>query len=521
MTQNKRIFLNIVATYGRSLYALVIGLFCGRWTLMTLGETDYGLIGVVGGLTAFVSFLNGIMASGIGRFYAISVGAAKKDPQKGLEECHKWFTTAVIVHTILPIILVLIGYPCGEWAVRHFLTIPPDRIQPCVWVWRCVCASTFVGMVGVPFSAWYTAKQEIAELTLYSFVTTTLNVLFMYYAVNHPRDWLVLFACWQMLLAVVPQCIICMRAGKLYPECRFVWRHVYYCWGYVRQMIAYSGWLVIGTLGDLLSGQGVNVLVNKFFGPRANAAVSIGNTLSSHCTTLSGSLVGAFWPVITNAYGAGEFEKARTYAYRVSRLASFLIMVFAIPLMLEVDTVLCLWLKNPPHYAGGLCVLALIVAIVDKTSYGYAIAVHACGRIAKYISVAGGAFLLTLPLAYGAFKLGGSLYWAGGSIVITRILVAALRVWYARPLVHTSARYWAFNIVLPLFIIGLLSVGLGCLPRLYFAAGLWRVVITTAIVEGVLCLLAWRFLFNRDEKAHLISLVERVTSKFKGREMSA
>lgn len=485
---------------------------------MALGEVDYGLMGVVGGLTAFVTFLNGIMAGGIGRFYAISVGAAKKDPKAGLEECHKWFTTAVVVHTVLPTILMIIGYPIGEWAVRHFLTIPPDRIQACVWVWRCVCVSTFVGMVGVPFSAWYGAKQEIAELTIYSFATTTLNVFFMYYAVHHPGDWLAPLACWSMLLSVIPQLIICGRAGVLYPECRFVWRHVRYCLGYVRQMITYSGWLVIGTLGDLLSGQGVNILVNRFFGPKANASVAVGNTLSSHCATLSGSLVGAFWPAITNAYGAGEFDKVRTYAYRVSRLASFLIMVFAIPLMLEVDTVLRLWLKNPPQYAGGLCVLALIVAVIDKTSFGYAIAVHACGRIAKYISVAGGAFLLTLPLAYMIFKLGGSLYWAGGSIVVTRSMVAALRVWYARPLVHTSARYWVFNIVLPLFSIGILSAVVGCLPRLYLTSNLWRIAVTTAIVEGVLCSLAWKFVFDAEEKAHLLVLMKKVTTKLRMRQ---
>ena len=128
MTPNRRIFLNIVATYGRSLYALVIGLFCGRWTLMALGEVDYGLLGVVGGLTAFISFFNGIMSGAIGRFYAVSVGARKVSDDEGLEECRAWFTTAVVIHTILPIALMVIGYPIGEWAVRNYLIIPPDRV---------------------------------------------------------------------------------------------------------------------------------------------------------------------------------------------------------------------------------------------------------------------------------------------------------------------------------------------------------------------------------------------------------
>lgn len=500
MTEKKRILLNIVATYGRSLYALAIGLFCGRWTLMALGEVDYGLMGVVGGLTAFVAFLNGVMAGGIGRFYAISVGAAQKDPEKGMEECHKWFTTAVVVHTILPTILILIGYPIGEWAVRHFLTIPPDRISSCVWVWRCVCVSTFVGMVGVPFSAWYGAKQEIAELTIYSFVTTTLNVIFMYYAVNHPGDWLVPVACWTMLLAVVPQCIICTRAGKLYPECRFVWRYVMTTWGRIQEMLDYSGWILIGTIADLLSQQGVSVLVNKCFGPRFNAAQNVGNTLSGQCQTLSGSLVGAFWPVITTAYGAGEIEKVKKYAYSVSRMATILILIFAIPLALEVDEVLLLWLKNPPQCAAGLCVCGLIYAVVDKTSFGYAIAAHATGKMAAYQMGVGGIFLLTLPVATAVALLGGGIYGVAISVVVMRFGVVAARVILARRVVDVSIRYWVTRIIIPLSILVLASASVGCFVLWLMPPSFMRVVFTTASVELVLLPLTWFFMFDDSER---------------------
>ena len=111
MTANRRIILNIVATYGRSLYALVVGLFSSRWVLMSLGETDFGLYGVVGGLTAFIAFFNGLISSAVGRFYAFSIGKAsmEKDNSKGLEDCRRWFNTAVCIHTILPIMLMIVG----------------------------------------------------------------------------------------------------------------------------------------------------------------------------------------------------------------------------------------------------------------------------------------------------------------------------------------------------------------------------------------------------------------------------
>ena len=214
MTENRRIFWNVIATYGRSLYGLALGLLCGRWALMALGVVDYGLIGLVGGLTAFIAFFNSVLAGANARFYAFSVGAAKvaTDKQAALEECRIWFNTALSVHTAVPFVLIAIGYPVGVYAIEHWLTIPPDRIATCVWVFRFVCLSCFVGMANVPFSAMYGAKQYIAELTIYSFITSTLNVFVLYYMIKHPSDWLLEYSAWTCLLAVVPQLIISIRA---------------------------------------------------------------------------------------------------------------------------------------------------------------------------------------------------------------------------------------------------------------------------------------------------------------------
>lgn len=500
MTENRRILLNIAATYGRSLYALLIGLFCGRWSLMALGEVDYGLMGLVGGLTVVITFLNSVMASGVGRFYAIQVGVARQVRWKGLIACRQWFTTAVVVHTVLPVVLVAAGYPVGEWAVCSFLTIPPDRVQACVWVWRCVCVTAFVNMVSVPFSAWYTAKQEIAELTIYGVVTSTLNVGFMYYAVHHPGKWLVPLACWAMLLSIIPQVIICFRAGIKYRECRFVWGYVASSWQRIRQMFTYSGWVLLGALADLLSVQGIAVLVNKFFGPRVNAAQAVGNTLSGQCSSLSGSLIGAFWPAIISAYGAGNLDLVRRYAYCVSRVATVLILVFAIPLALEVDEVLVLWLKTPPQYAGGICIFALLYAAIDKLSFGYAIAAHATGRMARYQLVVGGIFLLSLPGALLVASLGGGIYWVMATVTLLRVGVACARVVLARQLIEISGRYWVFRVVLPVVLVSVVCVGVGIVPRFFLRPSFLRLCLTTLFVEGTLFPLAWFFLFDKGER---------------------
>ena len=515
MTPNRRIFLNIIATYGRSVYALVIGLFTARWALMALGEVDYGLMGVVGGLTVFITYLNGILAGAIGRFYAISVGEQQKNSAKGLDNCRMWFTTAVVIQTVMPTLLLIICYPIGEWTVRHFLTIPPDRIQACVWGWRFVCASCYLGMVTMPWNAMYIAHQYIAELTIYSFITTTLNACFLYYMVTHPARWLARFAFWQCLLAILPNLIIAMRAHCLFRECRVVRQHLR-CWKNVKQMAGYALWNAWGTLGAILRGQGIAILVNKYFGPKANAGIAVGTSLSGHCNTLGGSMLGAFSPAIFNAWGAKDYDLARQMAYRTCKFGTLLILLFSLPLALEVDEVLRLWLVNPPQYAAGICLFVMAMTVLDKMAVGHMICVNANGKVALYQAFLGTSLVMTLPLAWLLIKLGVGVYSVGWAMVATMTLCASGRVWFARKLVGMSARYWLRRVFIPLACVTVLSLSFGALTRLFMIPSFARVCATTFLVESLLVPFAWFLILDSSERDFLASKLRQMVVRFQG-----
>ena len=222
MNQNRRIAINVLATYGRNLFGLVCGLFSARWVLNALGQEDFGLYGLVGGLAVFITFFNGLMAGATSRFYAFAVGVAQAavDTKDGIEECRVWFNTALMIHTLLPALLICIGYPIGWGIVTRCLTISPEKIDTCVWVFRSVAIVCFVAMLNVPFQAMYTAKQCIAELTVYSFAQTFCNLFFAWYMISHPGDWLVRYAWYMCLIQIVPQIVICLRAWRTFPECR-------------------------------------------------------------------------------------------------------------------------------------------------------------------------------------------------------------------------------------------------------------------------------------------------------------
>ena len=225
MTENGRLFVNVAASYGRSLVALVCGLFTGRWILMALGQSDYGLYGVIGGLTIFIDFFNMLLADAVARFYGVAVGraAVAQDSAAALEDCRRWFNVALLLHTLLPLTLMAVGYPLGVWAVTHWLEVPPDRLEACVWVFRFLCVSCFVSMVNAPFRALFIAKQRLAELNLYTFLQTVANFCFVLWMVTRPPDygpWLVPFAAWIMVIRVLPELAMVLRAACAFPECR-------------------------------------------------------------------------------------------------------------------------------------------------------------------------------------------------------------------------------------------------------------------------------------------------------------
>lgn len=501
MSPNKRIALNIIATYGRSLYQLVVGLLCGRWSLMALGTVDYGLNGVVGGMTAFFTFINMSFDASIARFYAFAVGeaSAANDARRAMDNCRKWFTIAVVLHTVMPLLAISVGYPLGVWAVRNFLTIPPDRVQDCVWVFRFVCVSCLFHMMTCPFSAMYRAKQYIAELTIYTFVTVTLNVVFLYYMITHPGVWLKGYAFWSCVLSVLPQLIIAIRAVVLFSECRFVVQHVF-AWPSYRKLFAYIGWNIFGDFIYMMRGQGIAVLVNKYFGPSVNAAMGVATTVNGHTLSLAGSMRGAFQPAIVTACGAGDYERMHSLVYRTCKLGLIFSLVFIIPLSLELREVMRLWLVTPPKYVVEFCWCMMGIVLLDQATSGLGISISAKGKIAMYSCWVGFVQALGFPLAWlGAVCLGNPIC-VVVALGLTMVGVCILRLYFAQVLVGLSVRYWIGHVAFPILLVVCVTFVLSAPITLFVKQSFTRVVMTSMVTETVFLSLSWIFLLEREEK---------------------
>ena len=514
MTENRRIFWNVTATYGRSVYALICGLLSERWAYFALGVVDYGLYGLVGGLTAFVVFANQLMASAVGRFYAYSVGASRiaGHEAEGIEECRRWFSTAVLIHTALPVVLILIGWPVGEWFVSYRLTIPPERLRTCIWVWRFVCVTCFVGMLNVPFQAMYTAKQEIAELTFYDFATTTLRVVFLRYMVLHPGEWLLRYAFWMGIMCVAPQVLICLRAAVVFPECRL---RPHEMWNVARlkQLGVYAGARFWAALATMMNTQGMAILVNKTLSVTANAAMSVSGKVSSNAIRLSSSLSSAMWPAIVNAAGKGDFARMRVLSYSVCKISTLCLLAFAIPLWLEISEVLVLWLRVPPIGAAPLCSAILVSTTLEKLTVGHWMSIFAIGRIARYELVVGLVGLSGVFIAWGFVALGFGIVAVGLAGIAIAIFDVGMRLWFARSISGLGAWHWLRNIMFPLALCTALSMAAGLLSRLFLAESFARILMTTIFCEAAFLPSVWFIALSRDEQAYISVRIQRILRK--------
>lgn len=518
MTEKRRIALNMIATYGRSLYALVIGLCCGRWALMALGKSDFGLIGLIGGMTAFVSFLNSILASAVGRFYAVKVGEAKvaKSVETGVDECRKWFNTALSIHSVVPVFLVVVGYPIGVWLVRHFLEIPVDRIEPCITVWRFTCVTCFVAMFNVPFQAMYTAKQEIAELTIYSFATTTCNAIFLYYMISHPGFWLVRYAGWMCIVGIVPQLIIAVRAMLKYHECRFVKDYLWNLDQY-RQLLRFVIAQFWSNFSSVFSSQGQAILVNKYMGASYNASMSLGNSIASQSLTLSSSLDAAFWPAIMNKAGEGDWHGVKKLCYMSMRISTMLVLVFAVPLAIEIREVLKLWLVTPPDFTAEICIIILIRAVFERMTVAYSTAIYGLGKgVMKYSWTVGWAGICTVFVSWLFFALGFKMWSIIIGLSVSKLITVGVRLWMGRYLIGFGFWRWAREVFMPVFVLTVIMIAGGCCVRLVMNASFVRVVVTTLACEVLFLPACWFLIFNQTEREYVENRIGRLMSKRNG-----
>jgi len=506
MNPSRRIILNTIATYSRSVFSVFLALFSSRWVLNALGQSDFGLYSLVSAIVILIVFLNSVMATSVARFFAYSIGQG--DPG----EVKSWFNVAFSIHLCFAVILGLIGWVLGDSVITHVLNIPIDRMSICLFVFRISLITAFFCMISVPYVAMFQAKQRISELAFWGLLQTFLSFSLAYLLRNASGDRLLFYAVGMGSIILFNNLIQIIRAMVVFPECKINLRQ-WFNIKKAKRVFSFAVWYLIGSLGSVGRNQGSAILLNVYFGPIANAAYGIANQVSTQVNQLSAAMIGAFSPEIIATEGRGDRSGMLLMSMRASKFGTILVLFFAIPLMVEMENVLRLWLRTPPPGTATFCRWILATYLIDRLSTGYMLAVSAHGKIAAYQATVGVSLVLTLPLAWIFLKLGFAPTSIGIAFVVGITVCSFGRVFWGRYLFGVSIKRWFLEVVLPSSLVAF-SGGLAAwIPTWILPPSLLRFALSASASISVALITAYKFGLDDAERG----LAKRIISRLHGR----
>lgn len=513
MKASSRIIVNTGVSYGRSLFAIFAALFSTRWILEALGQVDFGLFGLVGSLIALISILNNGLSVGVTRFYAFAIGEGENESkEEANERLSRWFNAAFSIHAFIPIIFVLIGWPIGEFAIKNWLVIPEERLVACLIVFRISLITAFLTIFSVPFISMYLAHQRIAEISIFGVLRSCLILLLSWFLLTVSGDKLIFYACSMVGIAGGITLIQIVRAMYCFPACRPRLDGMFDK-EYIKKLFTYSGWKMLGMTFLTLRLQGTPMLINLQYGPILNAAYNLAFSLSTKATNLSDSLTSAFRPAVISAEGKGDRKAMLDMALKACKFGSILVILFAVPLIIEMDYVLKLWLKTPPEYVSPICQWLLAMLIVDRMTIGHMLAVNARGKIASYEVVQGLILFSALPMMWIFFKLLSAPLGVGVALFISMALYCLGRVYFAKRLLNFSIRSWLRQVAIPVVSLIIIVSLLGSITSMSSYHGLWHVILTTIVCTLVILNFSWFIIFDVDEKSHLKEITRKLVKR--------
>ncbi|MDE6334506.1 MAG: hypothetical protein K2L77_07660 [Muribaculaceae bacterium] len=401
---DRRIARNTVFLYIRMLLTMGVSLYTSRVVLEVLGVADYGVYNVVGGLVVMLSFLNGTMSGATQRFMNFEMG-------RGVEgRLRETFASAWVIHVSIAAVLLVVGETAGLWFVNNILVIDETRMHAAYWTYQYSLFGSIFAVLLVPFNGAIFAHERMnvyAYITLlFTFLKLGVALLLLYVA---SADTLVTYSALILCVNIVNflcYYIYCLRNFK---ECRMSFKAPV---SQIKAMLVYSGSDLIGTACYTIENQGVLVILNRIGGTTLNAAGGLCMTVCSAVSQFGSSIVMAFRPQIIKQYAAGDYSYMQTLMVNCSKYAILLLSVFAIPVFVEMDYLLALWLKEVPDYTALFCRLALLMAVSQMTVYTLNAGIHATGKIFKFSAFTGLSYIVELPVMYILMRWTDNPAWA-------------------------------------------------------------------------------------------------------------
>lgn len=500
---NKRIAKNTLYMYIRMLVQMAVAFYTVRVIFNVLGTDNYGIYNVVAGVIVFFTFLNNGLTSATKRYVTSEIA-------KGTEEsgCHV-FNTCVIAHILISLIVLVFAETIGVWLVNHILNIPPDRMLAANWVFQMSILAAVLGIMQSPFDAAIVAHEKMNIYAYLSILDVVLKLAIVFILKALPGDKLIVYSCLLCITFIITMLVNCLYCHRIFPICKWKYKKDL---NLLRNIFKFMSWNLLGQLAVVGTNQGIGMLVNVYFNVAINAAMGISNQIINNVNKFVSNFQVAFNPQIIKSYTNKDYDYLYSLIIRSSKISSYLIIIFLVPLLFETPNILLAWLGNYPQYSVEFCLLTFVTIFLEAIGAPLWMLQYSQTNIRQYqlviSNVYGSTFFLSWLLL--AFTQAPPYY-----VFIVRIVIfislLVIRLYFAKKLLPLlKIKYWIEEVLVrALIIIVIASVLTGVLYFNLHTTNLIGILIVTAFSLCCIVPLIYYIGLNKQERTFCINLIRK------------
>jgi len=445
---NKRIAKNTIMLYIRMMLMMCVALYTSRVVLQTLGVEDYGIYNVVGGFVAMFAFLNGAMSGGTQRFLLIALGEGNYDKLKRV------FSTCFLTHALIALIVFVLAETVGLWFVLEKLVIPADRMTAAIWVYECSILSSIITIISMPYNAAIIAHEKMSAFAYISILEAILKLGIVFLLLIGNIDRLILYSVLYLLVGVAIRFVYTIYCNRKFEESRYtrIWDKDLF-----KQIVSFTGWNLWGNIALVMMTQGVNIVLNVFFGPAVNAARALAVQVQGAVLQFSQNFQMALNPQITKQYAMHNLQQMHSLVIRSAKFTFMLLLCISMPILIETPRILSLWLTDVPDYTVTFVRLMICITFVDAIANSLITAANATGKIKIYQIVVGGILLMIVPVSYISLRICANPTLVFVVHLCIAIIALITRLFMSSKLVNMPIASYLKGAILPILVVGFVS----------------------------------------------------------------
>lgn len=426
-----------------------VSLYTSRIILNVLGVEDFGTYSVVGGIVIMFSFLNNALTGATQRFLTFELG---KNNLSGFKNI---FSLSILSFIFISLLIIVLSETIGVWFLNHKMNIPEDRMDAANWVFQLSIVAFIINIIRTPYNASIIAHERMSFYAGVSIIEVILKlaIVFILFYVNY--DKLILYSLLTVGVGMIVSFIYYYYCRLNFKECKYE-----YHWdkNVFIKLTTFSGWSMFGNLAVIATTQGVNILMNIFFGVIVNAAMGIANQVSISVNQFVSNFQIAFNPQITKYYANKEYDNLFLLIFRTAKLSFFLLFIISLPVLLATEILLTIWLKTPPEYSIQFTRLIIISLLIDTLSGPLWMLAQSTGKIKKYQLIISFIFILNIIFSYLFFFWGYSVIYSLYIRIIVSVFLLIARLLLFVKMVNFPSILFFTEVIIPSIMVTFISI---------------------------------------------------------------